>query len=179
MSYIIVKEYLFISPSQEIHYWIPPIAAYLRHNCLHRGQIYSLLPEFVLFWSINSLWLCDAIWPMWVHIGSGNGLLPNGTKPLLESMLTSGVHLKSISLCAQAIINYENHILEIPAISPRGQWVNELTQPKSGQQFPNVACHLRQARWWLPGPIYQSMMGFILRFILNEVKGNLSNSTMN
>ena len=39
---------------------------------------------------INSLWLSDAIW--WqktcVNIGSDNGLLPDGTKPLSEPMLT-------------------------------------------------------------------------------------------
>ena len=34
---------------------------------------------------VNSLWPSDAIW---VNIGSGNGLLPDGTKPLPEPMLT-------------------------------------------------------------------------------------------
>ena len=39
--------------------------------------------------SINSLGPSDAIWwQIWVNIGSGNGLLPYGTKPLLEPMLT-------------------------------------------------------------------------------------------
>ena len=38
----------------------------------------------------NSLWPSDAIWrqEIWVNIGSGNGLLPDGTKPLPEPMLT-------------------------------------------------------------------------------------------
>ena len=37
----------------------------------------------------NSLWPSDAIWrQIWVNIGSGNGLLPDGTKPLPEPMLT-------------------------------------------------------------------------------------------
>ena len=39
---------------------------------------------------------------IWVNIGSGNGLLPDGTKPLPEPMLTyhhlrsSGIHLRAI-----------------------------------------------------------------------------------
>ena len=37
---------------------------------------------------INSLWLSDALWIL-VNIGSGNGLVPDGTKPLPEPMLTS------------------------------------------------------------------------------------------
>ena len=39
---------------------------------------------------INSLWPSDAnmvTW-IWVNLGSGNGLLPDGTKPLPEPMLT-------------------------------------------------------------------------------------------
>ena len=35
--------------------------------------------------SVNSLRPSDAIW---INIGSGNGLLPDGTKPLPEPMLT-------------------------------------------------------------------------------------------
>ena len=39
--------------------------------------------------SVNSLRPSDAIWwQIWVNIGSGNGLLPDGTKPLPEPMLT-------------------------------------------------------------------------------------------
>ena len=40
---------------------------------------------------INSLWPSDAInlvLEIWVNIGSGNGLLPDDTKPLPEPMLT-------------------------------------------------------------------------------------------
>ena len=39
---------------------------------------------------VNSLWLSDTIMvtEIWVNIGSGNGLLPDGTKPLNEPMLT-------------------------------------------------------------------------------------------
>ena len=40
---------------------------------------------------INSLWPSDAIWrqQILVNPGSGNGLLPDGTKPLPEPMLTT------------------------------------------------------------------------------------------
>ena len=39
---------------------------------------------------INSLWPSDAVWwQIWVNIGSGSGLLPDGTKPLPEPMLTN------------------------------------------------------------------------------------------
>ena len=40
---------------------------------------------------VNSLWPSDVIWrqgSLEVDIGSGNGLLPDGTKPLPEPMLT-------------------------------------------------------------------------------------------
>ena len=43
---------------------------------------------------VSSLWPSDAIWwqekdtHKYVNIGSGNGLLPDGTKPLPEPMLT-------------------------------------------------------------------------------------------
>ena len=37
----------------------------------------------------NSLWPGDAIWrEIWVNTSSGNGLLPDGTTPLPEPMLT-------------------------------------------------------------------------------------------
>ena len=39
---------------------------------------------------VNSLWSSDARWgqQMWVKISSGNGLLPDGAKPLSDPMLT-------------------------------------------------------------------------------------------
>ena len=42
---------------------------------------------------VELLWLIEAQWRhlatySWVNIGSGNGLLPDGTKPLPEPMLT-------------------------------------------------------------------------------------------
>ena len=38
---------------------------------------------------IISLWLSNAIWRHWVNIGSGNGRLPNGSKPLPEPIWQS------------------------------------------------------------------------------------------
>ena len=58
--------------------------------------------ELCLF-CINSLWPSDAIW-LWINIGSGNGLLPDRTKPLPEPILTNnhqwspGIHLREILL---------------------------------------------------------------------------------
>ena len=54
---------------------------------------------------VNSLWLVDAVicnykvTYIWVHIGSGNGLLPNGTKPMLTFNKVRSIdnHLKAIS----------------------------------------------------------------------------------
>ena len=47
----------------------------------------GLLCQIILLF--NSWWPSDAIWrQIWVNIGSGNGLLPDGTKPLPEPMLT-------------------------------------------------------------------------------------------
>ena len=38
---------------------------------------------------MNSLWASEAYaTEIWVNIGSGNGLLPDGTKPLPEPILT-------------------------------------------------------------------------------------------
>ena len=40
-------------------------------------------------WTVNLLWTSDTIWwhRNWVNIGSGNGLVPDGAKPLLEPLL--------------------------------------------------------------------------------------------
>ena len=43
----------------------------------------------IAFIIINPLWPSDSIWlDNSVNIGCGNGMLPDGTKPLLEPMLT-------------------------------------------------------------------------------------------
>ena len=44
-------------------------------------------------------WYCHMVTWNWVNIGSGNGVLPDGTKPLPQPMLTYHVtHLKAILL---------------------------------------------------------------------------------
>ena len=51
--------------------------------------IAQLLGGFCSWTFFNSLWPSDAILrQIWVNIGSGNGVLPDGTKPLPEPMLT-------------------------------------------------------------------------------------------
>ena len=67
----------------------------------------------------------------WVNIASGNGLLPDGTKPIPEPMLTChqrfGIHLHSISqeMLINLIINvFRDYTFRI--IFPRGQWVKSL-----------------------------------------------------
>ena len=75
-----------------------------RYHSLPLSQHYmdSTISEFRII--INSLWPSDAIWrQIWVNIGLGNGLLPDGTKPLSEpnvdwsSVKSSDIHIKAIS----------------------------------------------------------------------------------
>ena len=68
---------------------------------------------------------------IWVNIGSGNGLLPNGTKPLPEPSLTC--HQYGSVACFTAIdqvdILYselENYNFKITATPQRGQWVKSI-----------------------------------------------------
>ena len=59
---------------------------------------------------INPLWPSDAIWwQIWLNTGSGNGLLPAGTKPLPEptsSKLFCTIHLRTIS---QEVLTAHEH----------------------------------------------------------------------
>ena len=51
------------------------------------GSNWLICPEGRVI--VNSLWPSNARWrQIWVNIGSGNGLLLDGTKPLPEPMLT-------------------------------------------------------------------------------------------
>ena len=67
----------------------------------------------------------------YVNIGSDNGLLPDGTKPLPDPMLTIhqlGLVAFMFLWNAQDIYpwyEFENYLFEITAVSPRGQWVNQ------------------------------------------------------
>ena len=68
----------------------------------------------------------------WVNIGSGNGLLPDGTKPLPEPLLTNyqsclvtftpGQFHKKIKITIPNMLS--NYHFNITVISSRGQWVN-------------------------------------------------------
>ena len=81
---------------------------------------------------VNLLCCGEAIWwQIWINIGSGNGLLPDSTKPLPESMLTNHlwglVVFTSQEMCNIYIYIYsydfENYSLKITAAPPSGKWV--------------------------------------------------------
>ena len=67
----------------------------------------------------------------WVNIVSGNGLLPDGTKPLPEPMLHQygavtfiwGQCYKRYLIQQLLKSDIENYLIEISFKSPRGQWV--------------------------------------------------------
>ena len=73
---------------------------------------------------------------IWVNIGSGNGLLPESTKPLPETILA--YHQQGPLTITPAYMDYvylnnqnsnpqdmsEIYTFKITATSPRGQWVN-------------------------------------------------------
>ena len=65
---------------------------YLCHFSVKNNSKIFLCPtEKFSMTRVDSLWPCDAILTtitVWVNIGPGNGLLPDGTKPSPESMLT-------------------------------------------------------------------------------------------
>ena len=63
------------------------------------------LDNNVIFPHINSLWPSDAIWwQIWINVGPGNGLLPDGTKPL---MTWTNVDLSSVRYCGIDLISQE------------------------------------------------------------------------
>ena len=115
------------------------IADFFLHSIMGHGEEVGCIPRFCeeLFGrvescigdkvSLNSLWPSDAIWrEIWVNIGSGNGLLPNGTKPLPEPMLTYN----------QWDSPGRNFMRDVPTILtktslkfPRGQWVKQSLVP--------------------------------------------------
>ena len=58
---------------------------------------------------------------IWVNIGSGKGLLPDGTMPLTESLNS---HQYDTASAPTILYNeFENIILNITATFPRFQWV--------------------------------------------------------
>ena len=82
---------------QQAWYWLCRIDnmyyCCFRVNLIYLGQATPKIWFKMWIWSLvifNSLGPSDAIWctEICVNIGSGNGLLPDGTKPLPEPMLT-------------------------------------------------------------------------------------------
>ena len=85
------------------------------------------------------IWLIVAYWrhmvtEIWVNIGSGNGLLPDGTKPLPEPILTDHQWSPVTFILGQyhkRCLNHqslksENCMSKILFKFPSGQWVNYL-----------------------------------------------------
>ena len=90
-----------------------------------------------LYFIFNSMWPSDTIWRhRSVNTGSGNGLLPDGTKPLPQPMLTyhqrgsvafswEQFHRKcSRYQFVKWVWNY--NFLKIISTFPRDQWVNSM-----------------------------------------------------
>ena len=99
---------------------------------------------------VNSLWPRDAIYNInLANIGSGNGFLPNGTKPLPEPML--------INLQWHIVTYTGQQLHRVPKLlsyshtapSPSGQWVNQFFPPHCTQWWPSVCtppCTLNQCQ---------------------------------
>ena len=77
-----------------------------------------------------------------VNTGSGNVLLPDGTMPLPEPILTQHQwHSPDNNLQAVLkILDFENDTYRITAISPRKQWVDpaQLQKPLALIQYKDV-----------------------------------------
>ena len=105
------------------------------HTCIITNSLYKLCISKTV---MTANWYSDGIYviqlfmdywhhmaaQIWVSMDSGNGLLPDGTKPLSEPMLTHKV-LWDLP-CANTLRydKYEDHTFKIAATSPRGQCVN-------------------------------------------------------
>ena len=79
----------------------------------------------------------------WVNIGLGNGLLPDGAKPLPEPMLTY-YRGDLVALTGNAWYEFRNFWFKNTATYPRGQWVNRdqlietLTRHMATQIWGNI-----------------------------------------
>ena len=66
---------------------------------MQENEFEDIICNIVAFWSlpqwVNSLWPSDAIWQqeIWVNIGSGNGLLPDGTKYNMTVWIWTGNYI--------------------------------------------------------------------------------------
>ena len=77
--------------------------------------------------TVKLLWReCHRAWPL--RCGSGNGLLPDRTKPLPEPLLIGEVLWHPIAWCGQAISHYLNQCFprfKSPYSITRLQWVHD------------------------------------------------------
>ena len=99
---------------------------------------------------VNSLWVSDTIWrQIWVNFGSGNDLLPAGTKLLPEQCYIFNRILW--------------HLLKTNLTSPRYQFMKwvwkipmlnyyHISQGLVRQYFLSVYCFIPGALWALPEP---------------------------
>ena len=95
-----------------------------------KALIIKVIPQFNPLIHINSLWPSHTIWRQ--NLGqqcSGNGLLPDGTKPMFTSHWCSSVAFtwEHFTASAQATILYKelkNIAFEVTATSPMDQGVN-------------------------------------------------------
>ena len=87
---------------------------------------------YPIFTNVNSLWPSDAIWrQIWVNIGSGNGLFPDGTKPLPEPMLTDHQWSPETVILGQAI----SQVMPQPSVT---KICLKITYVKFNSNFPRV-----------------------------------------
>ena len=87
----------------------------------HRKGEKYILHIFWLMKQINR-W-CLMVTQIWVNIGSGNGLVPDGTKPLPEPMLTNHQHCLVAFTWRQFHRKGEKYILLIWILNKITEWV--------------------------------------------------------
>ena len=79
--------YMYTRTHNHVHIYIRKfsIIPLVCHGNQYIAQCGNCISHNQVWWS-----LVNSLWPrIWVNIGSGNGLLPDGTKPLPEPMLTN------------------------------------------------------------------------------------------
>ena len=94
---------------------------------------------------------------IWINIGSGNGLLPDGTKPLPEPMLTEWSSVKSTDIHIRAISQ------EMPQLSiSKIPW--KITYLKFHSNFPGA----NELTHWLPDTTWhhRSTLGQVKSYCL-------------
>ena len=95
---------------------------------------------------------------IWVKIG----LLPDGTKPLPEPMLT-------FTASAQATILYnhfENHAFKLSSTSPGGQWVNRKEMDLLAMTSPLE--HINHIDWHVEEALGSDMFISVTKTFVNQ-----------